>query len=113
MNLFFRELSGKINDDNGVKGAFLDADAAARAEILGYHCLSIFWPLDDALTASLVHWAVDDALKPALSWLAELFVKYRYPMSIFCFRIAQLRVNFAIIRYIDTDAGPGKFEMQG
>jgi hypothetical protein len=25
-------------------------------------------------------------------------------VSIFCFRIAQLRVNFAIMRYIDTDA---------
>ena len=113
MDLFLGKLSGQVYNDDRIKWAFLDADSATSAQVFGYHGLSIFWPLDDALTASLVHWAVDDALKPALSWLAELFVKYRYPMSIFCFRIAQLRVNFAIIRYIDTDAGPGKFEMQG
>src|SRR5581483_9144826 len=100
VDLVLRQLFCKVDNNYSIKGAFLYADSAARAQVFGYDCLAILRALDDALTAGLVHWAVDDALQSAFPWLAQLLVKYRDPMRIFSFRIAQLHVIFATMRYI-------------
>ena len=107
MDLIGRKLFRKVDDYNGVKGAFLYADSAARAEVLGDECLVVLRPLDNTRAAGLVHWTVDDALQPAFLWLAELLVKYRYSVRIICFRIAQLHVIFAIMHYIDMPRSYG------
>jgi hypothetical protein len=62
VELFFSKLFCQVDYDYGVKGAFLDADSAASAQVFGYHSLAILRPLDYAFAAGFVHWAVDDAL---------------------------------------------------
>ena len=100
MDFIRRKLFGKVDDYYGVKWAFLYTYSAARAQVFGNEGLIIFRPLDNAGAACLVYWAVDDALEPAFPRLAQVFIKYRYAMCIFCFRIAQLHVNFALLHYI-------------
>ncbi len=100
MDLVSRKLFGEIDNNDSIERAFLYADSAAGAQVLGDERLVVFRALNNAGATCLVYWTVDNAFQAAFFWLAELLVEYRNTMSIFCFRIAQLYVIFAIMCYI-------------
>jgi hypothetical protein len=81
MNLIKTNLTGKVDYNNSIKRAFFYANCAAGAQIFRDNSLTIIWPLDNTLTASFIHRAINDALLATFSWLAQLLVQNSYPMS--------------------------------
>ncbi len=67
------EFLGKADNIDGIKRAFLDADAAADTELFGYDSLAILAD-DYGLVTGPYPGAVNDALGPALLRVAAILV---------------------------------------
>ena len=81
MNLIETNLTCEVDYNNSVKRAFFHTYCAAGAQVFRDNSLAIIWPLDNTLTASFIHRAIDNALLATFSWLAELLVQNSYSMS--------------------------------